>query len=230
MAPPPTVPHRLADVPLFAGLPPAALDALAAVARPRRYPQGQVLWNEGDPGDHLLVLEAGQLRVARFAASGEEAVLAVLEAPVALGELALLDGAPRDATVTAQRPVAVRLVPRSAFLDLLRREPALVEGLLATLAGLVRMGNARHADVLGLDVPGRLAKWLLARAAAKGTREPAGLAVALGRTQGELAAELATTRSTLNRALHDLEALGLLAIDGERVVLRDPEGLLAYTT
>jgi len=223
-------PHRLGEVPLFAGLTPAVLDELAAASRVRRYPQNQVVWSEGDPGDALLVLEEGQLRVSRLTPDGEEAVLAVVEPPAAVGELALLDGAPRDASVTAQRPVTVRLVPRGVFLDLVRREPAAMEGLLATLAGLVRLGNARHADLLGLDVPGRLAKWLLRRAGdATGATLRSGTVVALGRTQGELAAELGATRSTLNRALHELEGLGLLVVEGERVTLRDPARLAAFT-
>ena len=152
--------HRLGEVPLFAGLSPALLDQLAVNGRVRRYPAGQVLFSEGDPGDSLVVLEDGQLRVSRYTPAGQEAVLAVVEAPAALGELALLDGNPRDATVTAQRQ-AQRDSYRGWLLSLARSEPTFVEGLLATLAGWVRLANARHADRLGLDVPGRLAKWLL---------------------------------------------------------------------
>jgi CRP/FNR family transcriptional regulator, cyclic AMP receptor protein len=222
--------HLLAEVPLFAGLPPAALDDLARISRVRRYPSGQVLWNEGDPGDSLLVLEEGQLRISRFTASGQEAVLAVFEAPASLGELALLDGQPRDATVIAQRAVTVRMVPRTAFLALLQREPALVDGLLKTLAGLVRLGNVRHTDMLGLDVPGRLAKWLLRRAGdVRGSEVAPGAVVTLHRTQAELGAELGANRSTLNRALHELEDLGLIDVDGEQVTLLDPGGLSAFT-
>ena len=227
MPTPTNEPHRLAEVPLFAGLPPATLDALARGSLLRRYRPGQVLCSEGDPGETLFVLEAGQLRVSRYSAAGQESVLAVVEAPAALGELALLDGAPRDASITAQGAVVVRLVPRSAFLGLLRAEPAAVEGLLATLAGWVRRANARQADLLGLDVPGRLAKWLLARADQAGV-DPRDATIELDRSQGELAAELGTTRSTLNRALKGFEDLGLLAVRGERVVLRDPDGLAAY--
>jgi CRP-like cAMP-binding protein len=99
------------------------LDELVGISRVRRVLAGQVIWNEGDPGDSLLVLEEGQLRISRFTAAGQEAVLAVLEAPAALGELALLDGQPRDATVIAQRAVTVRVVPRAAFHALLQRSP-----------------------------------------------------------------------------------------------------------
>ena len=219
--------HRLADVPLFAGLPANVLDDLARASRTRRYAAGQVLWNEGDPGDALLVLEAGQLRVCRFTGSGAEVVLSVVEAPASLGELALLDGAPRDASVIAQQPVTVRLVPRSTFRELLRREPAAVDGLLRTLAAMVRAGNARHAVTVGLDVPGRLAAWLLARVAESGeSRRPE---IVLGRSQGQLAAELGTTRSTLNRALNQFEALGYLSRTGDRIVIRDADALAAHS-
>ena len=222
--------HVLASVPLFAHLSPSALDQLAGLTRVRQYPQGQILCNEGDPGDHLIVLESGQLRISRFTALGDETVLSVVEPPAVVGELALLDGAPRDATVTAQRAVTVRLVSRPVFLDLLKREPVAVEGLLRTLAGLVRSGNARHADFVGLDVPGRLAKWLLRHARrSQGEVVKEGAVVVVQSSQGELAAELGTTRSTLNRALHDFEGLGLVSVSGSQVTLLKPDRLRSYT-
>jgi CRP-like cAMP-binding protein len=221
--------HRLADVPLFAGLAPHVLDELARESRVRRYAAGQVLWNEGDPGDALVVLEEGQLRVSRFTGAGVEVVLAVAEAPAALGELALLDGAPRDASVIAQRAVVVRLIPRSAFLALLRREPAVVEGLLRTLAGMVRVGNARHVTTVGLDVPGRLAAWLLARVSESQRDKRGRPEIVIGRSQGELAAELGTTRPTLNRALNGFEALGYISRTDDRIAIFDQDALAAYT-
>ena len=82
---------------------------------------------------------------------------------------------------------------------------------------------------MGLDVPGRLAKWLLGRAGdATGTAVRRATVVLLGRSQGELAAELGTTRESLNRALRTFVAVGLVAVDGERITLLDPAGLAAY--
>jgi CRP-like cAMP-binding protein len=220
--------HRLGDVPIFAHVAPELLDELAASCRMRRLPQGQVLCNEGDPGDSLIVLEDGQVRVSRFTPGGREVVLAVTDAPAALGELSLLDGAPRDATITAQRSVAVRMVPRALFQELLAREPGFLQGLLTSLAQLVREGNKRHEDVVGLDVTGRLAKWLLGRATADGVRQAGVLVVSLGRSQGELAAELSMTRTSLNKTLTRLETLGLIEVDREQVLLLRPEGLLDF--
>ena len=213
--------NPFSGIPLFARLPEAALADLAANSQSRTYPAGQVLWTEGDPGNSLLVLESGQVRVTRFADSGQEVVLAVLDAPAALGELSLIDGEPRSATVIAQRPVTVRVVPRQVFLGTLR-EPAAVQAVLRTLAGMIRATNERYADAIGLDVPGRLAKWLLARAG-EGSAE-----VRLGRTQSELAAELGATRESLNRALRRFSDLDLLEIDGDRVTILDAAGLRGH--
>lgn len=222
--------NQLAAIPLFARVARDVLDTLVGASRVRHYPRGQILCNEGDPGDNLIVLEAGQLRISRFTLVGEEAVLAVIDPPAAVGELSLLDGAPRDATVTAQRAVTVRLIPRPVFLDVLTRDPGAVEGVLRTLAGLVRAGNARHADVIGLDVPGRLAKWVLRQGGdGEGATVRAGTVVVLQCSQGELAAELGTTRSTLNRALSSFEALGLIALAGNRITVQKPDALRLYT-
>ncbi len=221
--------HRLADVPLFASLAASALDGLASESRRRQFAAGQVLWHEGDPGEALLVLEEGQLRVTRVSGSGVEVVLAVIDAPAALGELALLDGAPRDASVIAQRAVSVRFIPRGAFLALLRREPAVVEGLLHTLAGMVRAANARHLAAVSLDVPGRLAAWLLGRLDDARELDPQTEEFSLDRSQGELAAELGTTRSTLNRALNGFNSLGYLSRRDDQIVIHNRDGLLAHT-
>jgi CRP/FNR family transcriptional regulator len=195
----------------------------------RSYRDGHILCSEGDPGEMLYVLEEGEVRVSRITADGHEVVFAVVEAPAALGELSLLDGATRAATVTAQGPISVRLIPRAAFMHLLDEQPAMVQAILKRLAEMLRHTNQLHVDILSLDVPGRLSKWLINRAERHGVQQPEGAAFTLGRTQSELAAELGTTRSTLNRALNGFADLGLIDVDGDRVIVRDREGLEAYT-
>jgi CRP/FNR family cyclic AMP-dependent transcriptional regulator len=221
--------ETLRTVSILADLPAAALEQLARSSLPRNYRRGQVLCSEGDPGESIYILEEGQLRVTQWTASGDEAVLAVVEAPAAVGELSLLDGSPRSATLTAIGPVRVRLIPRKAFVNLLKEQPQIVPGLLATLATLIRRANARQVDLLTLDVPGRLAKWLITRAQRTGVPGEDGLTIDLARSQGELAAEIGTTRPTLNRALRAFEEQGIIATDGPRVTILDMNRLVAFT-
>ena len=213
----------LARCALFAGLSPAILKVLEGASRVRQFRKGQVLCSEGDPGDSLIVLEGGQAKVCRFTIDGQEIVLKLVDAPSAFGELALIDGAPRSATIVATTPVTVRLIERTAFIDLVEREPELARGLLQTLAAMVRATNERLVDLQTLDVPARVTKWLLAHS----VEQPpiVGSVVAFTMSQGELAAEIGATRVSVNRALRTFERWGTIKLERDRIVLRDPDSL-----
>lgn len=221
--------HNLRLVPLFSGLSDRALDDLSRVSIPRRFRGGTILCSEGDPGEVLYVLEQGELRVSRITADGREIVIAVVDAPAALGELSLLDGGPRSATLTAQGDVQLRFIPRSAFLQLLTEQPAMRDAIFVRLAGILRNANQLHVDLLSLDVPGRLAKWLIQRSQRVTANPDGNNAFALGRSQSDLANQLGTTRSTLNRALRGFVELGLIEYDGDQIVVLDIAGLTDFT-
>lgn len=208
----------LAVVPLFASLDAGSLRLLERESRVRHFPRGQVLCSEGDPGDDLIVLEVGRVRVSRFASGGQESVLAEVEAPTAFGELALIDGAPRSATLMAATDVQVRYLGRDVVIGLVEREPEVALAMMRGMAAMVRATNERLADLLSLDVPARLAKWLLAHA-------DDGNAVVFDQPQEALARSLGTTRETLNRALHRFERLGWIEIEGRSVRIRDASAL-----
>ncbi len=208
----------LALVTMFASLDAANLRLLERESRVRHFPRGQVLCSEGDPGDDLIVLEAGRVRVSRFAASGQETVLAEVEAPTVFGELALIDGAPRSATLTATSEVRVRYLGRDVVLGLVEREPGVALAMMQGMAAMIRATNERLSDLLSLDVPGRLAKWLLERVSDGG-------AAVVDQSQESLARSLGTTRETLNRALHRFERLGWIEVEGRYVHVRDAGAL-----
>jgi CRP-like cAMP-binding protein len=207
-----------ASVPLFASLDPGKRGELAASSRVRRYAKGQVLCSEGDPGDDLIVLEEGRVRVCRFTSSGQEIVLADVDAPGTFGELALIDGAPRAATVIAGSDVRVRYLHRQVILDLVTREPSVAISLMQGMAAMVRATNERLSDVLSLDVPGRLAKWLLAHHDADGR-------VALDQSQEGLARAIGTTRVSVNRTLHQFARRGLVDVREQIIVILDVAAL-----
>src|ERR1700712_3245903 len=89
----------LGQTTLFGGLDRGVLEALAAGCVERVYARDQFLWYQGDPGDRLVIIARGLLKVGVHSANGDEIILATLGPPEILGELALIDQGPRSASV-----------------------------------------------------------------------------------------------------------------------------------
>jgi CRP/FNR family cyclic AMP-dependent transcriptional regulator len=210
---------------LFAAVPADRLAELAQLVRRRRFPRGATIFHKGDPGTGLYLLMTGQVKIVLPSETGEEAVLGVLEAGEAFGELALFDGLPRSATVVALQEAEVLLLRREDFLAFVARSPEVATALLGVLSRRLRATNELIEDVVFLDVPGRLAKRLLDLGARYGKRTEEGIAIDLRLTQQELAAMVGTTRESVNKHLGWLRDQRLIALERQRIVLLRPEEL-----
>ena len=133
----------LAHVPLFAGLEPSLRKQLAARTRTARVEAGQWLFREGEVGDAMYVVRAGRLEVVDEAAG---AVIRELGRGDAVGELALLTGSPRAASVRAARASDLLAVERGDFDQLLHASPALSVSLNRVLAEQLRETRRPGAD------------------------------------------------------------------------------------
>jgi CRP-like cAMP-binding protein len=123
----------LVTVPFFAEVLNAAeLDTLAAAARRVDIDRGTSLIRERDPRDSMFVIVSGSVSVS-IRDAGTERSVATLRARDIVGEMALLTGAPRAASVTAQAPVVALEIDRSAIEPLLEAEPALFDRFAAML-------------------------------------------------------------------------------------------------
>lgn len=200
-------------------------EQIAQVAHWRRYRRGEVVFHQGDPGDSLHVIATGRMKVVFSADSGKEAVLAVLGPGDVFGEMALLDGGVRSATVVALEPVRTAMIGRQDFFGLLRRRPALAESLLRMLAGTVRRANADVGDLIFLDLHARVAKRLLELSDEHGWQTPGGVAIQLRLTQEDLAAMTGATRASVNKVLGTYESQGFIARRGRQIFLLDTVSL-----
>ncbi len=127
----------LARVPLFAGLEPGELARIRSVATAVTLPAGAMLMAEGEPGDALYVVLEGELAVTKRAGAGNVTVATVGPGSVQ-GEIAVLDGGARRATVRAITAAHLVRVGRDDLLDVLAREPGVVRSLVGTVAGRLR--------------------------------------------------------------------------------------------
>jgi CRP/FNR family cyclic AMP-dependent transcriptional regulator len=207
---------------LFSGLDVPSLQVIVRTLRPRRFRRGEVLFHEGDPGDALFVVASGAVKVVVPSEDGDEAILATLRRGDFLGELALLDGAPRSASAIALEATEVLALPRDQFRALVAAEPAIRDALLTALAGELRRLTTHVAELHFLDLTGRLAARLARLAEEHGEKQPNGeIKLDAPLTQSDLAAMIGATRQSVNKLLGEFEADGLLRMERDSIVVPD---------
>ena len=212
----PDVVEILRSAAIFAELPDDALARLAARCVRRTYGRNQFLWYQGDDGAHLIVVASGLVKVVLSSPQGGEVVLTTLGPGEISGELAVLDGSPRSASVVAAEPTTVLLLTRATVLDMLNRYPSVLDALLRSLGNLIRRITEQAGDFVFLDLGGRVAKLLLHLAEAHGASSTV---LDLRLTQSDLAAMVGATRPAVNRVLQNLAGRGVIEVDGQRIVL-----------
>lgn len=205
---------------LFRGLDDDALAEVGAASRWRTYRRGQYIWYQGDPGDTLLVISEGRVKVVFGSEGGEEAVLVTAADGEVLGEIALLDGAGRSASVVAVEPTTALLLTRATVLKAMGQYPVVLEAMLRSIGGLVRRLTEQAGDLVFLDLAGRVAKLLL-RLAGDVAETADDVVLDTGLSQSELAAMVGASRPAVNRILHQFAARGLISVDGQVIVLRN---------
>lgn len=211
----------LRSVPIFAGLDAASLDALERQCEVRRFDEGSVVVSEADPGDALFVLARGKVKVVLYGESGREVILSIFhKAGEVFGEMALLDDAPRSATVMAMEPSSMLVLSRRDFRALVDRHPSIALQVLTELSRRLRRADAIIGDLALLDVFGRLAAKLRTLAETEGEETEAGILIRERPTQAEIAAMIGTSRETVSRALSELARRGDIVMTGKRLLIR----------
>ena len=122
---------------------------------------GQILFEKGDAGDGCYWLETGVLKVSVASSQGEQRILAVLGPGAIVGELAMVDGLSRSATVEAIEDCKLIFISRAAFVGLLKENPHTYEYLLSILVSRLRQADEEFAAAAFLSVKSRVARALL---------------------------------------------------------------------
>jgi CRP/FNR family cyclic AMP-dependent transcriptional regulator len=212
---------------LFSTLTPAECESLADRCGLRRLDKGEIVFNRGDTGDQLFIVGQGSVALSVSGADGGEVVFAVLYPPTSFGEMAVVDGGPRAATASARQRTVLVTVPGAVFRSLLAEHPPMALSLMRAFSTIIRRVDEHAVDLVLVDLPGRVVKFLLT-AAGVSQPEPASSApvpVNLRLTQTEMARLVGGSRQSVNRVIGSLEESGAIIRSGTRIVAVRPDRL-----
>ena len=217
----------LRSIPLFEELSDEELTSVASLARSQTYPGRAAVVTQGEPARALFAILHGRLKVVSCGPDGRDTVLGIMSEGEVFGEVALIDGGTRSATVTAIETCELLVVDREQFLKLLEESPPLAVKLLVVLARRLRRLSQRSEDAAFLDVPSRLARSLLDLASRFGEKRPSSkdICIQLRLSQQELGELVGATRESVNKHLSDWTRQGFLRLQSGRMIISDIESL-----
>jgi len=198
---------------------------LAARAQRRRYAVGDVIFRVGSPGDIMMAVVTGTVRIVATSPQGKEIVLGDLKAGEVFGEIALLDGGERSADAVALTNCELLALERRDMLAALQRNPEACLRLLEVVCKRLRETDERITEIAFFELPVRLAKVLLRTAVqpAPSAARAAHPKVAL--SQRELGNMIGGTRESVNRCLRDWQRRGIIHLAKGWIVLENPAAL-----
>jgi CRP/FNR family transcriptional regulator, cyclic AMP receptor protein len=164
--------------------------------------QGETLFERGDAGNGCYLLRQGVVAITATSAKGDHRTLAILGPAALIGELAMIDGLPRSASVTALRDCSLSFISRAAFLAVVRQHPELHMEITATLAARLRQSDDEVIAASFLSMRARVARALLQFARHLGEPTDSGrVRIQHKVSQSDLAAMAGVARESVSRTL-----------------------------
>jgi CRP-like cAMP-binding protein len=204
----------LRGIPLFSRVVQGDLEQIASHLIERRYPRNTTIVEEGLPGDYMYILREGRVKVTKLSEDGREKILDFLESGSFMGEMALLERAPRSASVKTLTPVRVLALSRTDFIALLRKSPDLALAVIQELSRRLRSVNEQASSLSFQRVKERT-MGLLERLAKDPSADGERL-VTPALTHQQIADMVGTSRETVTRVVKDLKESGWLRQEGKR--------------
>jgi CRP-like cAMP-binding protein len=201
------------------------LRQLAQTATLAYHPPRATIFQKGDPGDSMMAVIRGRVKICTHSIDGKELVLNIINKGGLFGEIALLDGEPRTADAVALEETDLLVLDRARFQPFLAANPDIAQRLLGVLCKRLRQTSEHLEDALFLEAPSRLARWLLRLGETFGKPAGDGMRLDIKLSQQQLGSLIGVSRESVNKSLGEWQRAGVIAIDGGYIMLRDPEAL-----
>lgn len=206
------------------GLPDKALDVLIPRGHVKKYAKGAVIYRRHDPGDSMMMVLAGRIKIANVNADGKEVVLAFAARGDLNGEMAMLDGRERTANVTAVENSEVFVLHRRDLIPILCAHPQVMLEMMQILCEKLRLASEIIEDST-LEMRNRTAKGLLRLAQQFGRISKNGIRLDLIVSQSEIGEYLGLSRANVSRQLSRLREANVIKLEGTQLIIIDEKGL-----
>ncbi|HEB84421.1 MAG TPA: Crp/Fnr family transcriptional regulator [Bacteroidetes bacterium] len=198
----------LKNIPLFGELDEDDLQRIADLMVTKRFKKNNLIIFEDDLGRNLFFIKSGRVKISGISHEGGEAIFSILGEGEFFGELSLIDGLPRSATVTSIDDVELWVLHRGDFLELLEKYPQISITLLKELAGRIRRSDAQIKSLSLKDARGRVASTLIRLAEDIGVVRGGKVVIKDLPLQRDLANLAGTSRETISRVIKKFEDEG----------------------
>jgi CRP-like cAMP-binding protein len=197
------------------------LRRLAAGAAVLRHGAGETIFQKGDPGDSMMAVLRGRVKICTWSSEGRELVLNIIDRGGLFGEIALLDGRPRTADAVAMEETELLVLSRARFMPFLAGNPDLVARLFSVLCQRLRQTSESLEDALFREAPSRLARGLLRLADGFGREVVGGVRVEIRLSQSQIGALIGVSRESVNKLLGEWRENGTIGLEGGIITVRD---------
>jgi CRP-like cAMP-binding protein len=204
--------------------------AFHASASRRRLSAGQIIYVFGDAASEMYRIVSGSVRLFATRSDGREVVFLRFQPGDCFGEASLIDNETRPQTAQAVTDVELEVIDAAAFRRLRRAYREYDEALLRLLSQQMRFANSLFIDLSLNDLLGRIARRILEAAQASRGPSDGASTLDLPLSQAEIASMVGASRQTVNRALQQMQSMGLLQTEYNRIIVHDLGWLRSLAT
>ncbi len=204
-------------VPIFSDLPEETIEQISQVGIRKTFKKDSIILMEEDESGALFIIVKGKVKVTRTSSDGREVILNILSESDIFGEMALIDGLTRSATVTSLEPSELFIIQRNQFLEFLKEHPEISIAVMQELSKRLRTADMQIKSLSLKDAEGKVATVIVQLANDTGRIRQGAVEIEKLPLQQDLANMAGTSRETISRTLHSFAKKGVIELEGSKL-------------
>ncbi len=217
--------QNLRGIPLFSELSIAQLRELTKISRLKSFRKNEMIFEEGDFYKGFYILLKGVVKIFKVTPEGKESVVHIVKPFTTFADIPLFEGKDYPVNAQALEESLTLLIPKEAFIDLIKSNPEISLKMLAGFAKRLKSLVSQIEDLTTMEVKNRLAKYLIKEIKINKTDKLPEPFIKLTVPKSTIASYLGTITETLSRTFKKLEAEGIIRVKGKKIFISDFERL-----